>query len=460
LVRKLDEGKRIAVFTNSLADSRTIEELVSNTTANYKSYSSEKPVESVKRKHFADVNKYWSKYDVIICTPTVSAGLSFEKEHFDCVFGYFVSDSCNAETCQQMLGRVRNVGDGVIYVTLPQKKNIVITSVPELEAYMVSRRSELMANIKDYAIGDLNFELDSEGLPIYAKDFRYYLTLENICYDNHSKKNFEDRFKNILRENRYNVDEDFGTDVDTQALERFEEASGTSKEIIAANVKDAVIITKEQYQKYSEMKRNCEDISMSNQYEIEKYRLVEWGKLTTEFYSETILTLYKKDHNWSKFFRSRDILSIPGTWDDRIIELKRRDIHRINHADCIDLNRDKFPSLSHETIKKLIEACNFVNIGGETDPFRKLVSMFGKSVATVVDEKADTTNFCAVARQYHLELKPTKSVMDPKRAWKFLAETIVSFYLVKHDRFFKSISGDGVGLLPNYIGQIVLEVVE
>ena len=52
-------------------------------------YSSETNKET-KKLHFSDVNKYLT-YDCLIYTPTLSAGISYEIEHYDYLFGYFVS---------------------------------------------------------------------------------------------------------------------------------------------------------------------------------------------------------------------------------------------------------------------------------------------------------------------------------------------------------------------------------
>ena len=53
-----------------------------------KIYSSDTP-KKIKDLHFSNVNKYFI-CDVLIYTPTISAGISFEVDHFDFLFGYFV----------------------------------------------------------------------------------------------------------------------------------------------------------------------------------------------------------------------------------------------------------------------------------------------------------------------------------------------------------------------------------
>jgi hypothetical protein len=40
----------------------------------------------------------WKKYRVLIYSPTISAGISFEEEHFDRVFAYYESNVTTLET--------------------------------------------------------------------------------------------------------------------------------------------------------------------------------------------------------------------------------------------------------------------------------------------------------------------------------------------------------------------------
>lgn len=57
---------------------------------------------------FENVNKASKKYDYIICTPSVSTGVSIDNGHFDFVGGIFNAQVNTANDCMQALGRVRN----------------------------------------------------------------------------------------------------------------------------------------------------------------------------------------------------------------------------------------------------------------------------------------------------------------------------------------------------------------
>lgn len=38
---------------------------------------------TVKQKHFKDVNAYWKQYQVVLHNSAITAGVSFDGEHFD-----------------------------------------------------------------------------------------------------------------------------------------------------------------------------------------------------------------------------------------------------------------------------------------------------------------------------------------------------------------------------------------
>ncbi len=42
-----------------------------------------------KFKDIRNIQEAWRKYKVLIYSPTIMAGVSFEMEHFDVLFGYF-----------------------------------------------------------------------------------------------------------------------------------------------------------------------------------------------------------------------------------------------------------------------------------------------------------------------------------------------------------------------------------
>ena len=111
LLNAVGNGQKIVVPVNSINHGKVIEEMIKKLFEGkqVRLYSSE-TLPSIKREHFRHVDSYWSDLDVLIYTPTVSAGVSFEMEHFDALYACFNDGSCDVETCRQMLGCVQNLG--------------------------------------------------------------------------------------------------------------------------------------------------------------------------------------------------------------------------------------------------------------------------------------------------------------------------------------------------------------
>lgn len=40
-------------------------------------------MKAIKAEHFKDVHQHWTNYQVILYSPTLTAGVSFELEYFD-----------------------------------------------------------------------------------------------------------------------------------------------------------------------------------------------------------------------------------------------------------------------------------------------------------------------------------------------------------------------------------------
>jgi hypothetical protein len=327
-----DSSNRMAIFTNSLKEARKIELMALKTHSQDKVilYSSE-TLNSIKKKHFSDVNKYWKQYDVVICTPTVSAGLSFEVRHFDYIFGYFEGFSCNAETCQQMLGRVRCTIKNKIYVRLPppivcdkKPSQQFYTNPKVMEELLISQRADIIKNVEArYNLGELPFVLDGDCEAEYAKDFRYYLTIENMCYDNRSKTFFAKHFRSILTENNYKFGEEEKVVVNNQLVSTYKSQSIVVDEIRIEGVQNAVSIDEKTYEEYMDLARKSEDITMGMKYEIERYKIISRTSLEDEISGEVITTFYSKSHNWKRYFRTIEILTTPGTWEERI-EMRKK----------------------------------------------------------------------------------------------------------------------------------------
>ena len=70
--------------------------------------SSDNNGDAENQAFFNNVNQVSQRYDYLICTPSVSTGVSIDNGHFDFVGGVFNAQVNTANDCMQALGRVRN----------------------------------------------------------------------------------------------------------------------------------------------------------------------------------------------------------------------------------------------------------------------------------------------------------------------------------------------------------------
>ena len=188
----LRKGKNVVLASNSLAEAKALhEELRRDFPAKKIAIYSSEMAPSEKARHFANVHEYWGRLNVLIYTPTVSAGVSFEIEHYDVLFGYFTDMSCDVETCRQMLGRVRNLRDRKHYICLRGIPNNLPTNIEEIKRLVHDKRAGLYRSVDDTA---LQFEYALDGEIEYYKSEYFYLWMETIRVENLSKNAFIERF--------------------------------------------------------------------------------------------------------------------------------------------------------------------------------------------------------------------------------------------------------------------------
>jgi len=182
-ISSLKEGKNVAKWIKTKFPDKKI-----------KLYSSE-TLMSEKRKHFSDVNSYWSQYDVLIYTPSVTAGVSFELEHYDKMFCYFINLSCSAETCTQMIGRIRNIKSKEYYVFLDWHVNYLPETESKIKDILYRQRTNLLSNFDTMGLFP---EYDTKGNLFYPENDYFQLWIENTKVRNKSRNNFMKCFVQLI----------------------------------------------------------------------------------------------------------------------------------------------------------------------------------------------------------------------------------------------------------------------
>jgi hypothetical protein len=193
------------IASNSLAEAETLHATISREFPDKRVgiYSSRTSAEE-KSRHFADVHTYWSELDCLIYTPTVTAGVSYEKVHFDTLFGYFTDSSCDVETCRQMLGRVRNILSKEHFICLQGASRTLPVHTDEIARLVRDQRSGLYRAIDNTA---LQFSYGDNGNIVYYESDYFYMWVENSRMANLSLNKFIERFVDQVAETGATVQE-------------------------------------------------------------------------------------------------------------------------------------------------------------------------------------------------------------------------------------------------------------
>lgn len=186
ILKLLSENKKIILPTNCKNFLSTLEINIRNKLPN-------KKIKFLNSDNSDDINlDNWNKYDIVGYTPTIVAGVSFEKNHFDKCFGYFVNSSSCAEMSLQQLFRVRNFNDNEIHLCIENKdNNTYLTNVDEIEKNIIERNTVSLDGVMGIKISRVNRKI--------IKDAYYYLYRNVEMKINKSKNNYENILLKILK---------------------------------------------------------------------------------------------------------------------------------------------------------------------------------------------------------------------------------------------------------------------
>lgn len=404
-------GKNIMIMINSLKAGKKIYRFA-RTLLNQEDvmfYSSE-TLESVKSLHFKEVDKYWSKFRVVICTPTISAGVSFEKEHFHMVMGYFSDMSCNVQTCQQMIGRVRDVIDKkvILYFSKHNTKTFS-TDQEEIEKILSEKRAELVKDTPSKGIGNLNFEISEEGL-LYHKNFSYWLVVYNIIYDNESRNDFPKLYEQILRSKQSPVSK-LTRDNKKDYVLKYNSSNKKFDEEFTRAVNETVDITLIEYNEIKEKRQRMMDIPEEDVIKYNKFRMMKsLANNSKELTIKQVDYFYKNHNNLSRLDRTREICELLKTndWEKSIAILQERDYKYLEKNRLMDLNRVKLHSQRHKYIRELL--ISYPGFGNSFLPDSDIRKLFTTQLTTRILTKQETEEYTKLLKYVYKMVDYTESM--------------------------------------------------
>lgn len=295
------EKKRIIIPTNSLAEAETCNGLIESVCKRNNIelprimlYTS-KTSATTKSIHFEDVNTHWKNYDIIIYTPTMSAGVSFEEDHFDVLFGYFNNNSCTVETCRQMLGRARTVNK--FYICLKsQYKACYPTDINIIKDLIYSNRLSLFDN----STPPLYIKYDTKGNKTYEENNYAKLWFENTRMENLSKNYFIHRFIDQIHDSGAKLINMTNIDINRHMTENRSIIKKEISQTHASTIASAKTITDDEAKLLRDKLQNQIEISDPDRNSLDKYNLMKLYKKTeidsnfvVKYNDDKVKTVYK-----------------------------------------------------------------------------------------------------------------------------------------------------------------------
>lgn len=190
LNRKLVDGAVPIIASNSIKFCERLAEILAKDYPDKKiaCYTSKNQLIITEGK---SVNDIWSAFDIVIYSPTVTAGISFTRRHFTHFFGFWTHKSADYNACIQMLRRSRIIISGEYYHAVKQGYNADKKDANVASEYV--RHHRTLNNLAD----ELGIEEPKARVFIYDAAFELYLWV--VAMRRQSEANFLALFINGLK---------------------------------------------------------------------------------------------------------------------------------------------------------------------------------------------------------------------------------------------------------------------
>lgn len=212
----LKAGRKVAVSSSTLSFTKMLHDHIGknfpHTTAAL--YNSETD-RATLMQHSLDLNAAWRELDCVIYSPTISAGMSFEEDHFDSLVA-FLENSQNTPTIDlsiQQLFRVRRLSTGQMDIFVNNVVDAADSYLPLDDHGIETWMCKNISNLDPYLPEDNGLEVTVARYDPSTNSHRYdydrdrlsYTILRGIIYNRFkSLSNYTNILKTILSDD-YNI---------------------------------------------------------------------------------------------------------------------------------------------------------------------------------------------------------------------------------------------------------------
>ena len=290
-----------------------------------------------KLQRLLNVNTDWVNFDIVIYTPTVCMGVSFDiPNYFDYIFCYGCHNSLGAQEFCQMLHRVRQPKYKTIYISIDMYKYFDITE--DLIDYKIVE--EMICS--DYYL--TKYDIHNNLIPKkfgrdrlieykYKTEPIYDLYVRNCKERIENENNFSASFFGYVKNKGYNltyidnVENDF--DVKSELKRITKNRKEEDMNILTSKLVEAKMLSKKEYEE--KIKRKDEYMDEETLYEIKKYNLKDCYNIDNpENIDKEFIETYYDRSKMLNYNNLSSILNIEGQNTDRKIKvLKVNEEHNI-----------------------------------------------------------------------------------------------------------------------------------
>lgn len=337
----------------------------------------------------------WKNYDLVAYSPTISAGVSYEEQHFDKVYGFFTSRSCCAEECEQMLFRVRSIAKNEMVVCFDNKSQKVPTTRKGVREHLQAR------NGCSRSIPCLKWDRKTPGCPLKMSNVFTRLYVDTIVQENMSKKNISSCLLSLLKDQGVQI---LASEKRLSLEDKLEAVIKTKETAEVIKQEDIVGISRAEKTSDEEFEHLCSlrDRTREQNFKIQKWLMAHRFEVEQEDITYEFISTYKGLEK--QFFNQR--LAFEGTKEQQDIRLRMMaDEKNIKKQDYSEIER-LHENLTLEKVvyaKRLLKLLGFENIcEAKRIKSSEMASRINKTREVVLKNKNFQTLFGKISKEENL----------------------------------------------------------
>ena len=298
-----------------------------------------------KVKNLINVNETWGEYDIVIYTPSVCMGVSYDVPNvFDSIYAYGCENSLGAQEFCQMLHRVREPINKTIYISIALYKefNLVedVMNYQSVEQVLCSdyylthfnlHNNLIPAKINKIEIKDTindNIQYDRILQYPYKEDPNYDLFVRNCWETIENKLNFSASFYGYVKFKGYKLSHYIYDEKNKEIAEDMKDIKkireGNEKETNIQGVLQAPDISKDDF--ITLLKQKDEYLEEKDIQAIQRYRFKNCFKIDQEELNYDLVEEYNTKDKMKWYYNLSNIMETENQTTEMKLEIMKSNI--------------------------------------------------------------------------------------------------------------------------------------